>query len=340
MTGQPRRIGLMGCGTVADYGHIPAIQRTDGLSLHAIYDPSADALERTQKSHGIPEAFTDAGMFFDSGIEAVAIASPAPCHKENVLDAARCGLPIPCEKPLAMDRGEAAEMVAATDAAGVSLYTAFCYRFSPCVLMIRELLASKAIGDVRSLRLIYNWNCHGKFDTDASGNPKIQTLEKLAALIPPPRHHLLRYHGVLAGPPCPRPRPHRADQAGCRAGGGRRYERSVLHPSPGVGGPAGAGVFLRPQRMRDLWRAPEDRRRPDRSGLDPDLFGGHRAAGGASAEGPAAAAVRVRRLISSAIRSLRRRFLTYGVGMPWRRQMRAKLRMSIPSAAAASLLVA
>lgn len=48
MTGQPRRIGLMGCGTVADYGHIPAIQRTDGLSLHAIYDPRADALERTK----------------------------------------------------------------------------------------------------------------------------------------------------------------------------------------------------------------------------------------------------------------------------------------------------
>ena len=58
--------------------------------------------------------------------------------------------------------------------------------------------------------------------------------------------------------------------------------------------------------VRDLWRAPEDRRRPDRSGLDSDLFGRHRAAGGASAEGPAAAAVRVRRLISSAIRSLRR----------------------------------
>ena len=35
---------------------------------------------------------------------------------------------------------------------------------------------------------------------------------------------------------------------------------------------------------------------PDRSGLDPDLFGGHRAAGDAPAEGPAAAAVRVRRL--------------------------------------------
>ena len=58
---------------------------------------------------------------------------------QAMLDAARCGLPILCEKPLAMDRCEAAEMVAATDAAGVSLYTAFCYRFSPCVLKIREL---------------------------------------------------------------------------------------------------------------------------------------------------------------------------------------------------------
>ena len=94
--------------------------------------------------------------------------------------------------------------------------------------------------------------------------------------------------------------------AGRAGGGGRRYERSVLRPSPGVGGPAGPGLSLRPQRMRDLWRAPADRRRPDRSGLDPDLSGGGRAAGDAPAEGPAAAAVRVRRLTSSAIRSLRR----------------------------------
>ncbi len=95
-------------------------------------------------------------------------------------------------------------------------------------------------------------------------------------------------------PSCSVPAP-----AGCRAvGGGRRYERSVLRPSPGVGGPAGPGVGRRPQPMRSRWRAPEDHRRPDRSGLDPDLSGGGRAAGGAPAEGPAAAAVRVRGLTS------------------------------------------
>ena len=62
-------------------------------------------------------------------------------------------------------------------------------------------------------------------------------------------------------PGTPSPRPHRAGQAGCRAGG-LRCERSVLRPSAAVGDPAGAGVFLRPQRMRGLWRVPEDHRRP------------------------------------------------------------------------------
>ena len=119
----------------------------------------------------------------------------------------------------------------------------------------------------------------------------MELLEKLAVLVPPPRFHLLRYHGVLA-PRGPGPRPHRAGLAGCRAGcravgGGRLDERCGLRPSTAVGDPAGAGVFLRPQRMRGLWRAPVDRRRPDRSDLDPDLSGGGRAAGDAPAEGPA-----------------------------------------------------
>ena len=39
--------------------------------------------------------------------------------------------------------------------------------------------------------------------------------------------------------------------------------------------------------MRRLWRSPENHRRPDRSGLDPTLSGGGRAADGeAPAEGP------------------------------------------------------
>ena len=49
----PKRIGLMGCGAVANYGHLPAIDETEGLILHAVFDPSEEALQRVQKKYGL-----------------------------------------------------------------------------------------------------------------------------------------------------------------------------------------------------------------------------------------------------------------------------------------------
>lgn len=168
------KIGLMGCGAVAQYGHLPAIQQVNDLALHAIYDPVAANLTTAQAKFGVPHAFTDAASFFASGIEAVSITSPAPCHKENVLAAARHRLPVLCEKPLALDQVAAAEMIAAMQQANVSLYSAFCYRFSPAALKIRELVRAGAIGEVRSLRLIYIWSLHGKYADDGTGRRIIQ----------------------------------------------------------------------------------------------------------------------------------------------------------------------
>ena len=168
------KIGIMGCGAVADYGHIPAIMNVPELELYAIFDPDKKTLLRIQEKYAIPNAYTGSEEFFRSGIAAVSITSPAPCHKQNVFDAARFGLPVICEKPLAMDRTESEEMITVMKKAGLSLYSGFCYRFSPCALKIRSLIQEKAIGEVRALRLIYNWNCHGKYEIDGSGEKIIQ----------------------------------------------------------------------------------------------------------------------------------------------------------------------
>ncbi len=169
-----KNIGLMGCGMVAQYGHIPAILEVPDLRLHALFDPNKDNLRRTQERYGIPHGFTDEEAFFASGIEGVSITSPAPCHHANVLQAAAHRLPVLCEKPLAMNRLEAEKMIAAMNDAGVTLYSGFCYRFSPCALKIRELVRDGVIGDVRSLRLIYNWSLHGKFTTLPDGSRILQ----------------------------------------------------------------------------------------------------------------------------------------------------------------------
>jgi predicted dehydrogenase len=169
-----KHIGLMGCGKVAQDGHLPAIKATRGLVLHALFDPNPETLRITQEKFGIEHGFTDEEAFFKSGLDAVSITSPAPCHHSNVLHAALYRLPVLCEKPLAINRMEAEQMIAAMNKTGASLYSAFCYRFSPVALKIRELVRAGSIGRVRSLRLIYNWSLHGKFTTDTSGNCIIQ----------------------------------------------------------------------------------------------------------------------------------------------------------------------
>jgi predicted dehydrogenase len=165
-----KRIGLMGCGVVADYGHSHAIAQTDGLSLAALYDPNPEALARLAARYPDAHAFTDIEAFWRCGLDAVSITSPAPVHLDNLRGAAQHGLHVLCEKPLGMDEDEIEEMIALADKAGILFATALCYRFSPVAQRIKQLIDEGVIGELRAQRLIYLWNLHGKWETDAHGN--------------------------------------------------------------------------------------------------------------------------------------------------------------------------
>jgi len=166
-------IGLLGAGTVARYGHLPAIVATPGLQLASIYEPNPAGHESLRQQYPGTKMFTEVEAFFASGIDAVAITSPAPAHLQNVLDAVRHGKPILCEKPLAMDDAQTRTMMAVA-AGKVPLFTAFCYRFAPAALLIKQWVDEKAIGKLCALRLIYNWNCHGRFAKLADGTVVLQ----------------------------------------------------------------------------------------------------------------------------------------------------------------------
>lgn len=165
-----KKIGLMGCGTVAGYGHLPALRNSTVWDLHAVFEPDPARRAAAQEKFGVPHAFDNVDAFFTSGLDAVAITSPAPCHLQNVRDAVRHGKPVLCEKPLAMTEQEGREMLAITQAANLSLFTGFTYRFGDEALKIKALLERRAIGILRTLRLVYIWNCHGRYELDAGGN--------------------------------------------------------------------------------------------------------------------------------------------------------------------------
>ncbi|MFC7879347.1 Gfo/Idh/MocA family protein [Isoptericola sp. NPDC057391] len=80
--------------------------------------------------------------------DAVIVCSENSRHRDVVLAAAAAGAHVLCEKPLATRVEDAEEMVAACDAAGVRLMTAYPVRFSPEFGTLRALVASGALGTV------------------------------------------------------------------------------------------------------------------------------------------------------------------------------------------------
>lgn len=162
-------IGLIGCGMIAEKGHIPALKQASDLHLHALYDTSFDRATDLQKWFDIPHAYRTEEEFFAADLDAIVVCTPAPVHHRNVVDAADAGLHVLCEKPLGTSEAEMIEMAEVMEDAGLQLFTGFNYRFSQSALDIRRLVQEGAVGEVRLLRLIYNWNLHGKWQVTDEG---------------------------------------------------------------------------------------------------------------------------------------------------------------------------
>jgi predicted dehydrogenase len=162
------RVGLMGCGAVADFGHLPALTKTPGLELVALYDPLISRAQAySQKFGGVACSNTD--DFFAQALDAVVICSPLPAHHDNVMLCSEQGVHVLCEKPIAENEDDAADMMAVMEDSGKGFFVGFVYRFSPVVRQLRQWMRKGEIGDVKHLRMIYMWNLHGQWVQDDAG---------------------------------------------------------------------------------------------------------------------------------------------------------------------------
>ena len=162
------RIGLMGCGSVADFGHLPAISSTAELEVVALFDPVAGRAESYSEKFG-GKPFTDEGEFFAEGLDAVVIASPLFTHHDNVMLCSEHGVHVLCEKPIATNEDEAADMIAVMEDAGKGFFVGMVYRFSPVALQLKQWIEQGVLGKVKHIRMIYLWNLHGQWIRDDAG---------------------------------------------------------------------------------------------------------------------------------------------------------------------------
>lgn len=112
------RLGIAGCGRLAELGYVPALRGLDGLELAAVADPLADRRSAVAGSAAAvlgtrPTAYETVGeMLTGQRLEAVVVASPAEAHARHAARASSAGVRALVEKPPAGSAEEAAALAA------------------------------------------------------------------------------------------------------------------------------------------------------------------------------------------------------------------------------------
>lgn len=147
------RWGVLGWARIARLNVIPAIQRSSSGVLQAVASRSDAKLAECQAQCG-PVALLRSyeELILDPSVDAVYNPLPNSLHKEWTIKAAEQGKHVLCEKPAALNAGEAGEMIAACRANGVQFMEAFMYRYTARTQKVLEVVRSGVLGDIRFIQ--------------------------------------------------------------------------------------------------------------------------------------------------------------------------------------------
>lgn len=152
------RWGIISTGRIAKMFAAALVTSRTGR-LVAVGSRTREAGEAFAREFGGLRAHASyAALLADPEVQAVYIGTPHDTHAELSILAARAGKHVLCEKPLALNRADAARAIAAAREAGVFLMEAFMYRCHPQTAKFAELIRDGAIGEPKLLSAVFCFN--------------------------------------------------------------------------------------------------------------------------------------------------------------------------------------
>jgi predicted dehydrogenase len=172
------RTGIIGCGKVGQI-HARALAGLAESELVAVCDSQGERARDFAARYGA-RAFEDSGvMLAQAGLEAVCICTPHPLHREAALLAARAGVHVLVEKPMAASLADCDAMIAAAWESGVQLGVISQRRFYEPVMRLKAAIDAGKVGPpVLGTVLMLSWRdeayyrsdpWRGRLDTEGGG---------------------------------------------------------------------------------------------------------------------------------------------------------------------------
>lgn len=147
-------LGVIGAGNFARTVLLPELARLPGVEMRAICTQRGQTAEHGQQTFGFARATTNVdAVLSDPEINAVLVATRHGNHAEMVARALAAGKSVLVEKPLALDRGQLNQVIAARQSSPAFFTVGFNRRFAPLTLKARAHLARHPGPKVLMLRV-------------------------------------------------------------------------------------------------------------------------------------------------------------------------------------------
>ena len=145
------KIGVIGAGSIARTV-IPTMQAMDGAECYAVAARDRKRAEALAAEYGAARAYGSyEEMLKDPGVDLVYVATPHSFHYEHMMLALSHGKHVLCEKAFTMNAKQAGEVREYAKEKGLYLAEAIWTRYMPSRQIIREILESGIVGEVKTL---------------------------------------------------------------------------------------------------------------------------------------------------------------------------------------------
>lgn len=145
------RIGIVGCGFIANGKHLPSMARFADVEVVAFCDLIIEKAQASAQRFGAPDALvcTDyRDLLKRDDIDAIHVCTPNSSHAEITVAALKAGKHVMCEKPMAKTAAQAKEMLDAYKSTGKLLTIGYQNRFRDDSQLIKRLCDNGDLGDI------------------------------------------------------------------------------------------------------------------------------------------------------------------------------------------------
>lgn len=145
------RIGIIGCGGIANGKHLPSLSKVEDVELVAFCDLIVERAETAKQKYGTEETavyenFHD--LLKDPAIDVIHVCTPNDSHAEIAIASLEAGKHVLCEKPMAKTAADARLMVEAAKRTGKKLSIGYDNRYRPDSQYLHDLTSRGDLGEI------------------------------------------------------------------------------------------------------------------------------------------------------------------------------------------------